>query len=217
MPRYSAVLFDFDGTLADSYAAIAASVNHTLHHFGQPALTETQVRGLVGHGLLNLMETILPGRDPVICAEIYRQHHPSVMKSHTRLLSGVADGLIALQQAGIKMGVCSNKPSNFTRRLCEMLEIDRYFGAIYGPEEAGAAKPDPAMLRNAIARLGTTATDSLYVGDMIVDIQTARNAGVVVWVVPTGSNDVATLTQAGPDRIYPGMADLIAAILNPPA
>ena len=141
MPRFRAVLFDFDGTLADSYAAITASVNYVLKHHGRPTLEEAKVRALVGHGLENLMETILPGIDPVAAAKLYREHHPSVMKSHTRLLPGVADGLAALQKAGVKLGVCSNKPSYFTRALIDMLDLTPYFGAVYGPMTPGQARP----------------------------------------------------------------------------
>src|SRR5689334_14426525 len=109
-PRFRAVLFDLDGTLADSYAAITASVNHVLQHHGQPTLTEAQVRGLVGHGLEHLMKVILPGVDPAAAAKLYREHHPSVLESHTKLLPGVEDGLKTLKQHGVKLGVCSNKP-----------------------------------------------------------------------------------------------------------
>ena len=63
MTALRAVLFDFDGTLADSYAAITASVNYVLEHYGRPTLTEERVRHLVGHGLEQLMDTILPGID----------------------------------------------------------------------------------------------------------------------------------------------------------
>jgi len=138
MPRFRAVLFDFDGTLADSYAAITASVNYVLEHHGRPAMTEQTVRTLVGHGLKQLMDTILPGIDPDVAARLYREHHPTVMKSHTKLLPGVADGLVALKEAGVKLGVCSNKPSYFTRALLGMLGIDQYFDAVYGPDDAGA-------------------------------------------------------------------------------
>src|SRR5260221_1089491 len=123
MPRFRAVLFDFDGTLADSYAAITASVNHVLEHYDRPTLTEAKVRTLVGHGLKQLMDTVLPGIDPDAAARLYREHHPTGMKSHTKLLPGVVDGLVALKEAGIKLGVCSNKPAYFTRSLLGMLEI----------------------------------------------------------------------------------------------
>jgi len=213
MPRFRAVLFDFDGTLADSYAAITASVNHVLQHHGRPTLTEEKVRSLVGHGLENLMMTILPGIDPAIGARLYREHHPTVMKSHTKLLPGVIEGLKALKDAGIKLGVCSNKPAYFTRALLGMLEIDCYFDMVLGPDDVGTAKPDPAMVNKALERLGVSKDQALYVGDMEVDIETGRQAGIETWVMPTGSNDEATLRAANAARVFPGMRDVIAEVI----
>lgn len=213
MPRFRAVLFDFDGTLADSFAAITASVNAVLAHFGQPPKPESEVRGLVGHGLEQLMLSVLPDQDPRRCAELYREHHPAVMGPMTRLLPGVEAGLPALQAAGIRMGICSNKPSFFTRQLVTMLGLSDYFGVVYGPEDVGVAKPHPAMLLDAITRLEAHPTEALYVGDMPVDIETGRNAKVLTWVVPTGSTSEADLQKARPDRLYPSMVELLQDVL----
>ena len=213
-PRFRAVLFDLDGTLADSYAAITASVNHVLEHHGKPTLTEEQVRGLVGHGLENLMESILPGIDPKAAAKLYREHHPSVMGTHTKLLPGVEDGLKLLRESGIKLGVCSNKPSYFTRTILKIFHIDQYFDVVFGPDDAGSAKPDPAMVLKAMDQLGVSRAETLYVGDMEVDIETGRNAGVETWVVPTGSNDAATLSAARAQKLFPGMNEVIAEVVN---
>lgn len=217
MPRFRAVLFDFDGTLADSYAAITASVNHVLEHHGRPTLTEEKVRTLVGHGLQQLMNTILPGIDPDVAARLYREHHPTVMKSHTKLLPGVATGLIALKNAGIKLGICSNKPAYFTRTLLGMLEIDQYFDVVFGPDDVGVAKPDPTMVLKALEQLGVPKEEALYVGDMEVDIETGRRAGIETWVMPTGSNDEATLRAAGYGRVLPAMGEVIAGVMADPA
>jgi phosphoglycolate phosphatase len=214
MPRFRAVLFDFDGTLADSYAAITASVNHVLQHYGRPLLTEEKVRSLVGHGLEQLMDTILPGIDHDEAAKLYRAHHPTVMKKLTKLLPGVLDGLQTLQAAGIKMGVCSNKPSYFTRELVTSLELDRYFGVVTGPDDSGAAKPDPTMVLKALEKLDVPKDQALYVGDMEVDIETGRRAGVETWVMPTGSNDEATLRGTGYARIFPSMHEVTAKIME---
>ena len=214
MPRFQAVLFDFDGTLADSYAAITASVNYVLDHFTRPQLRESQVRSLVGHGLEQLMETILPDIDPKLSARFYRDHHPTVMGPLTKLLPGVAEGLIRLNDQGIRMGICSNKPTFFTRKLVDQLGITPYFGVIYGPDSAGSPKPDPAMLTKAIHHLNAHSSDSLYVGDMVVDIETGRAAGVETWVMPTGSNDLTTLKASGADRVFGDMNEVIEAILG---
>ena len=214
MPRFRAVLFDFDGTLADSYAAITASVNHVLSHYGHTNLAEAQVRTLVGHGLESLMQTILPDRDPGEAARLYREHHPSVMKSHTRLLAGVPEGLATLQSHGIRMGICSNKPSYFTRQLVQMFDLLPYFDVVMGPDDAGVAKPDPAMIYQSLARLDVLMDQAVYVGDMEVDIETGRNAGIETWVVPTGSTDDATLHRAGYARIFAGIPEIVREILN---
>jgi phosphoglycolate phosphatase len=214
MPRFRAVLFDFDGTLADSYAAITASVNYVLEHHGRPTLTEQKVRTLVGHGLKQLMDSILPGIDPDVAAKLYREHHPTVMKSHTKLLPGVEEGLKTLREAGVKLGVCSNKPAYFTRSLLEMLEISRYFDVVLGPDDVGAPKPDPMMVLRALERLDVPKEQALYVGDMEVDIETGRRAGVETWVMPTGSNDEATLRAAGYGRLFSGMKEVIAELMS---
>lgn len=213
-PRFRAVLFDLDGTLADSYAAITASVNHVLQHHGRPTLTETQVRGLVGHGLENLMENILPGIDPKAAAQLYREHHPSVMESHTKLLPGVEAGLKALHDSGIKLGVCSNKPSYFTQVLLQLFHIDHFFDVVLGPDKVGAAKPDPTMIFRALDALGVSKDHALYVGDMEVDIETGRNADVETWVMPTGSHDEATLRAAKAQKLFPDMSKVIAEAMR---
>jgi phosphoglycolate phosphatase len=214
-PRFRAVLFDLDGTLADSYAAITASVNHVLQHHGRPTLAEPQVRGLVGHGLEQLMKQILPGIDPDTAARLYREHHPSVLASHTKLLPGVEEGLKALKRHGVKLGVCSNKPSYFTRSLLKIFHVEDFFDVVFGPDDAGVTKPDPTMVLKALDVLGVSRDQALYVGDMEVDIETGRRAGVQTWVVPTGSNDEATLRAAKAERLFPGMSDIIGEILAP--
>jgi HAD superfamily hydrolase (TIGR01549 family) len=186
---YRAVLFDFDGTLADSYDAITASVNHVRSVHGLPPLPQAQVRGLVGHGILQLMADIVPGGDPAADAEIYRQHHPLVMYAQTRLLPGVADALAELYRRGVKLAVCSNKPVEITRKLLEALGVSPYFDAALGPEDAGKPKPYPEMIWLALKKLDVSKEQAFYIGDMEIDVETARNAGV---------EDAASRGRAGP-------------------
>src|SRR5271165_7291061 len=100
MGRIRAVLFDFDGTLADAYAGIAASVNHVRATHGLPPLTEAEVRKHVGHGPQHLLEHTVPGGDPERDVACYRAHHPSVMKSGTSLLPGALETLTTLKHSG---------------------------------------------------------------------------------------------------------------------
>lgn len=205
---FRAVLFDFDGTLADSYPAIAASVNHVRGRYGLAPLSEAEVRRHVGRGAGYLLQHTVPAGSPEANAAAYRAHHPSVLRGGTRLLPGAAEALHALHQRGLLLGVCSNKPVDFTRELVAYLGIAAYLNVVLGPEDVPRPKPAPDMLRAALSRLSVAAEETLYVGDMGVDIQTARAAGVSVWVVPTGSDVVETLRQAHPDRLLRDLGEL---------
>src|SRR5215510_8583053 len=93
MTGIRAIVFDFDGTLADSYAAIAASVNHVRAAHGLAELPEAQVRRHVGRGLPYLLEQTVPGCDHPVHQARYRSHHPAVMRRLTQLLPGAAEVL----------------------------------------------------------------------------------------------------------------------------
>jgi phosphoglycolate phosphatase len=205
-----AVFFDFDGTLADSYPAITASVNAVRAVHALPPLEEATVRRAVGRGAAYLLEHTVPGGNLPADLERYRTHHPSVLRTGTRLMPGAADAVRALKCQGLKLGVCSNKPIAFTRQLLDYLDLRGIFDVVLGPEDVPHAKPAPDMLLTGLARLGVAAHEALYVGDMTVDIQTARAAGVRVWVAPTGSDDRSTLEAAGPDRVLSGLDELPA-------
>jgi phosphoglycolate phosphatase len=203
-----AVLFDFDGTLGDSYPAITASVNHVRAAHGLPPLDESEVRRHVGRGPEYLLEHTVPGGELATDWPLYRAHHPSVLESGTRLMPGAAEAVAALKARGLTLGVCSNKPRPFTRRLLDYLGLAGEIDLVLGPEDVARPKPAPDMLVTALTRLGLQPEQVLYVGDMTVDIQTARAAGVRVWVVPTGSDERSRLEAAHPDRLLRDLNEL---------
>ena len=195
------VLFDFDGTLADSFAAIASSVNHVRESFDLPAMTEESIRRYVGHGLESLLAELCPGFDTDLAVSRYRAHHPGVMLKLTKLFPGVRETLIRLSQRGYPMGVCSNKAVSFTRSLIAGLDLAELLPIVLGPEDVGAPKPDPAMLIEGCKRLGIPLSDGLYIGDMVVDVRAARAAGLPVWLVNVGLAGTDDPRSAGPDRV----------------
>jgi len=208
--RYAAVLFDFDGTLIDSYPAIAASVNFVRQAHGLPPLSVADVKQHVGRGPDYLLAHTVADFRPEIDLGRYRAHHPKVMLENTSFLPGAVVALAALHLAGKRLGLCSNKPRLFSAKLLEHLGIAKLFAVVLGPEDVARPKPAPDMLVAALARLQLPADRVLYIGDMTVDIETARAAGVAVWVVPTGSDSRAALEAASPDRILRGLAELVA-------
>jgi phosphoglycolate phosphatase len=203
-----AVLFDFDGTLGDSYQAIAASVNHVRGLRGLAPLTISEVRRHVGRGAEFLLAHTVPGTDLEDAVEAYRAHHPSVLRAGTRLMPGAAEVLRTLHERGRRVGVCSNKPVAFSSELLEYFGVAACLDVVLGPEDVARPKPAPDMLVAALARLHVRPDEALYVGDMVVDIQTARAAGVRVWIVPTGSDDRATVAAAHPDQILTDLVQL---------
>ena len=211
-PTPRAVFFDFDGTLVDSYEAITASVNYVRAHHGMLPLSEPEVRRFVGRGPAYLLTHTVPGGELSEDVKRYRAHHPSVLHSGTRLLPGAAEAVTALKKAGLLLGVCSNKPRDFTRELVRHLRLDPWLDVVLGPEDVARLKPAPDMLLAGMRQLGVSPAESLYVGDMVVDVETARGAGVRVWVVPTGSEERAALEAAKPDRILDGLTDLIELV-----
>jgi phosphoglycolate phosphatase len=207
-----ALLLDFDGTIADSYPAITASVNHVRAAHNLVPLSVDEVKVHVGRGLPYLLQKTVPNANIPKDAETYRAHHPSVLASGTRLLPEVFETLQQLHAQKLKIAICSNKPVAFTRILVQQLEIARFLAAVLGPDDVPQPKPAPDMLLAAIQRLQLEKNEALYVGDMTVDIQTARAAGITVWVIPTGSDTLEKLVAAQPDRILKQFSELLQIV-----
>ncbi|HET6574797.1 MAG TPA: HAD-IA family hydrolase [Fimbriiglobus sp.] len=204
-----AVLLDFDGTLADSFDAIAASTNHVRRAYGWPDLPEREVRRYVGLGLAQLMADLVPNAPADAAVALYREHHPTVMLAGTRLMPGVADTVATLAARGYRLAVCSNKRVEFTRGLVEHLGLRPAIAEVLGPEDVGGqAKPDPAMLLEALRRLGDSPAEAVYVGDMAVDVHAGRAAGVPVWLVLGGATGRESAADARPDRVLGSFAEM---------
>lgn len=203
-----AVIFDFDGTIADSFEAITCSVNYVRAELGLPPLPLDEVRRHVGRGALHLLEQTVPGIAPESALERYRRHHEQIMRPMTRLMPGAADAIAQLHSAGLQLAVCSNKPVHFTRQLLQHFLPPDHIRIVLGPEDVPRPKPAPDMVCEALRRLQVTPAQAVYVGDMDVDIQTARQAGVRVLVVATGAQSADYLARCQPDGLLASLAEL---------
>jgi 2-phosphoglycolate phosphatase len=213
LSRVRAIVFDLDGTLIDSYEAIAESLNHALRLAGRPPRSLEEVRGMVGLGLETLIERAMGGPDLVEEGVLnFRRHYDHICVGKTFLLPEVADTLAELDRRGYRMSVATNKPSYFAWRLLEGLRVRRYIVTVLGPDLVEHRKPHPEMVLEAMRRMGVTAAETLYVGDMEVDIETARAAGIPVVVLPTGSRDASALEAAAPDLLVRSFRDLLALL-----
>lgn len=218
MPFFRAALFDFDGTLADSFAAITASTNHVRQLYGHAALEESVVRRYVGFGLAHLMGELVPGADPEKAVLRYREHHATVAVPLTKLMPGVAETIPELHRRGLALAVCSNKAIRFTRQLITAFGYGDVMREILGPEDVnGQAKPDPAMVIECLRRLGIAKHEAVYVGDMSIDVQTAKAAGMPCWLVLGGAAGMESAEAAGPDRVLSHFAELLKLLPGMPS
>ena len=209
-PRpFAAVVFDLDGTLLDSYAAIHASVAVVQRGFGLPEWTPEETRRRVGRGVEVLMTEAV---GPDWKAEGVRRFEESYEASGpeaTRLLPGADEVTRALKARGVKLAVASNKPGVFSRQLLAHFGILDRFLVVHGPDDGFPPKPAPHMVFMALALLGVPAAEALFVGDMPIDVLTARAAEIAVAAVSTGSATAEELVAAGPDVLLPDLSGLM--------
>ena len=211
--RYHAVLFDLDGTLVDSYAALAEAVNFARREHGLADIDVSRIRELVGDGLEALLQRAfeLP-QVPATVIAAFERRYDEICCQGSRVLADVEATLEQLSRLGVVMAVCTNKPTSFSRKIVEFLGLSSFFRAIVGPDLAGARKPDA---RHVLCTLETTdaePNDALFVGDMPVDIHAARNSGVDVAVVATGSSSSEQLRAERPDHYLDRFSDLVKIV-----
>lgn len=211
---FDAVVFDLDGTLIDSYGALARAINHARGASGLPELPEIHIRAAVGEGIERLLEqTFAPTVVPAGAREAFEAHYDQICCEESRVLENVRETLGELQANGIAMAVCTNKPTAFSAKILEYLSLARRFRAIVGPDLAGARKPDGRHVRFTLDRLGAAARSPLFVGDMPIDVAAARDAGLPVAVLATGSSTRETLAAAGPDYLLDNFHDLVDLVV----
>ena len=189
------ILFDLDGTLLETLADLADSVNYALAQHGLPTRTLEQVRAAVGNGVENLIRKSMPGteNDPPVAEVLatYLPYYAAHCQVKTRPYDGVLEALEQLKKC-YPVAVVSNKQDAAVKKLC----LD-YFGDIYALGESPDCprKPAPDMLRKAMAQLGVDTC--VYVGDSDVDVLTAKNTGVPCLSVLWGFRDKKCLEEAG--------------------
>ena len=203
-----AVIFDLDGTLADSLGDIASAMNRTLQAHGFPVHPVSAYRTFVGEGVRKLVERALPpGTEQMREAFIadYQADYAEHLLDATRLFPGIPEVLDGLQRAGVPVGVLSNKPDAPTRRLVEALCSRWRFGAVVGERPGVPRKPDPASALALADALGAPPEAVAFVGDTAVDMLTARAASMrpvgVLWgfrpkeVLATGAEAAGTAEE----------------------
>lgn len=200
-----AVIFDLDGTLADTLADLAAAVNFALGCQGLPAYPVDDYRRFVGNGVDNLMKTALGDHYTPETAADMKKDFSAYYADHsldmTSAYPGMAELLDRLDAEGVMTAVISNKPDAFVPAILSKLYPRHRFTLAWGQQPDIPRKPAPDALLKVIDLLGAQRDEVWYVGDSDVDVRFAHNAGVKVCGVSWGFRGIEELRDAGADRI----------------
>jgi phosphoglycolate phosphatase len=214
MMTYTTYIFDLDGTLLDTLADLAASVNHALRTHGMPEHTINDVRRFVGNGVRKLMESAVPdgasNPDFEAAFATFRQHYMAHSLDTTRPYDGIPETLDALKAKGCHLAVVSNKMMAATQDLCRHFFPDTIEVAIGENEAEGIRKkPAPDTVIAALRQLGVGQERAVYVGDSDVDLETARNSGLPCVSVLWGFRDRDFLLQHGAETFISAPSELL--------
>lgn len=193
MTHPEAVLFDLDGTLADSLPDIAGALNDLLAEQGLRHCTMDEMRLMVGGGVPKLIERALRVLGEAVSQERFAGLVSRFMELYTpraaeltRLNPGAMELLRQLKDDGVRLGVCTNKPEAVTREILKVLGVLDMLGAVVGGDTTPVKKPDAAPVLAALDALGCPPERALLIGDSPADAGAARAAGVPVILVSFG-------------------------------
>ncbi len=213
--KYSACIFDLDGTLLDTLTDLKNSVNYTLNKMHYPERSADEVRSFIGNGIPMLIRRAIPeGADETcfnLALEIFKEHYSLHLNDNTAPYSGIINMLNHLKSEGVKTAVVTNKAHEAANGL-----INHFFGDLItvtvGQKEGVPVKPDPAALYEAVRSLGCQGQKILYAGDSDVDVFTAHNADIECVGVTWGFRSRESLISAGTDFIADTPDEIITII-----
>lgn len=195
-----AIVFDLDGTLLNTLEDLCDSTNFALSKCGFPARSLSEIRRFVGNGIRKLIERAVPAEaeEPAIteCYTIFCEHYKGNMENKTAEYDGITDMLEALYTAGYKMAIVTNKADFAAQVLCKRL-FGKYVHTVVGSVDSRPNKPAPDGVYYALEQMDAERSETVFVGDSEVDMQTAQNAEIDAIGVLWGFRDLSDLQKAG--------------------
>lgn len=209
--RYRGVIFDLDGTLLDSWDALHIAVNEATRVMKRPPIDRDRMIANVGEGVEALLVKCLdlPDGVPSEAMERFVEVYDAECCNGSQLLPGARELIAALQRRNVRMAVCTNKPTRFSSRILECLGALEAMTGVIGPDLIGVGKPDPRPVLAALEATGAPVREALFVGDMPIDVEASRAAGLDVAVLPTGSSTHAELLDADPDYLLESLDEVL--------
>jgi phosphoglycolate phosphatase len=192
------IVFDWDGTLMDSEAQIVSCLRAVLHDLSLEPLNDATLRNVIGLGLREAVDELVPGRDEAFHQAFvtrYREHWFN--SGESSLFSGVVDMLEAFRRQQLLLGVATGKSRRGLDRVLGETGLANCFDATRCADEA-PSKPNPQMLLDLMDQLGVTPAQTVMVGDTEYDMEMATNAGVAKIAVTTGVHSEQRLNRHDP-------------------
>jgi phosphoglycolate phosphatase len=209
--RIEGVVFDLDGTLVDAFEGISTAANAARARFSLPPLPRSEITRHVGRGVADLIAAVVGGNRREEGVRVFREVYERVCEAETRALPGARPVLLALSRLGVPAGVASNKPAAFSERILLRLGLRPLLACVFGPDTAGALKPDPVMIHACLRAMRVDPGDALYVGDMPYDAESGARAGVRTVLVAGGAAADADLHATG-EPVITDLAELVAIV-----
>ena len=208
------VIFDLDGTLADTSGDLIAAANACFQARGLGDLLDPVADQLTafhgGRAMLRLGFSRVGEEDAAEIVADYPKlldHYREAIDVHTRLYPGTVEALDALREAGYTLGICTNKPEALAELLVSKLGIRDRFASLVGADTLPVRKPDPVPLVAAIERAGGDLAETVLIGDTETDVKTGDAIGVPVVLVSFGPEGTA-IARLTPDALLPDYSQL---------
>ena len=214
LPRH--VLFDLDGTLADTAPDLVAALNCTLRSLGRPEVDLGVARWWVADGSVGLIQNGLQITKEEARSSPHRQRllqeYSRNLCTKTQLFSGIKEVLAGIEKRGIPWGIVTNKPQRFTKPLLAALGLDARAGSVVSGDTLNQSKPDPAPLRLACEEMGVLPSNGVMIGDDLRDIDAGRAGGMRTIAVTWGYRREYEAKDWGADQMALNPAELLLAM-----
>jgi HAD superfamily hydrolase (TIGR01549 family) len=183
-------IFDLDGTLVDAYKAIQVSLNYTLKKLGYlSSISYREVKRKIGKGDEIFIKTFFPLKDFKKALKIYQTHHKESILRYVKLLPYAKWLLYFLKRKKKIVAIASNRPKSFTNLILKKLDIKKYIDLVICADEINALKPNPKILNIILKKFKLKNKEAVYIGDMDIDLETAKRAKLEAIYVKGGSTE----------------------------
>lgn len=213
--KFSAAIFDLDGTLIDTLEDLKNSVNHALRQFGFPERTYEEIKSFVGNGVAKLVYRSAPAdageETKAKLLALFKEHYIEHSMVFTAPYEGIEEMLIELKNAGVKTAVVTNKMQDAALDIIESF-FGNFIDVVIGQVDNLPQKPEPDGVWLAIGELGESRENAVYIGDSDVDCLTAKNSALPIIGCVWGFRGRAVLEKCGADYIADTPSDVVKII-----